>query len=166
MVTAHHLAYLSIGSNIEPERNVRLVLEKLAREFEVVRVSGIYRTPAVGFEGEDFLNMAAIVCTSLSPSALNARLHALETEQGRTREGPRFSSRPLDIDIVLYDDWVQQGQDHLSIPRDDLVEHAFVLGPMAEIAGDVVHPLLKKSLSEIWSAMPAGKKAGMRLVVP
>ena len=145
------IAYLSLGSNLDPERHLREAIRALRARFDAVVVSGVYRFPAVGYDGADFLNAAASVRTDLAPEALNAWLHALEDAHGRDRGGPRYSDRTLDIDIVLYDDLVAEGDGHLRIPRDEL-RHAFVLKPLAEIAPDAVHPLERRSIAELWRA--------------
>ena len=142
-------AWLSLGANVEPEKHLRAALAELRAKFGGIVVSTTYRFPAVGFEGPDFLNLAVGVDTDLDPVALNTWLHALEDRHGRRRDVPRFSSRTLDIDIVLYGDLVMTGPQHLELPRPDL-KHAFVLKPLAEIAPDVVHPLLHKPLAQLW----------------
>lgn len=144
-------AYLSLGSNREPERHLREAIAALRKHFGAIVLSPVYRTAAVGFEGGDFLNAAAIVDTALDPFALNAWLHALEDAHGRDRSGPRFGDRTLDIDIVLFDDLMLQGDGHLQIPRDEL-KHAFVLRPLAEIAPDVIVPGQPHTLAELWDA--------------
>lgn len=143
-------AYLSLGSNIEPVRHLRSAFAALRERFGKVRVSPVYRTPAVGFDGDDFLNAAAILETDLDPHALNDWLHALEDAHGRDRSGPRFGPRPLDIDIVFYDDLTLDGPGHLQIPRDEL-KHAFVLKPLADLAPDYVHPRIGRSLAALWA---------------
>ncbi|HEX7341906.1 MAG TPA: 2-amino-4-hydroxy-6-hydroxymethyldihydropteridine diphosphokinase [Rhodanobacteraceae bacterium] len=155
-------AYLSLGSNIAPADNLRAAVTALRRHFGEVRLSPLYSTPAVGFEGEDFLNAAACIHTRLDPDALNDWLHALEACQGRRRDGPRFSSRTLDIDIVLYDDLIAHGQGHLELPRAELVTQAFVLKPMVDIAPDVVHPQLRRTLAELWRDF-AGERSLQRV---
>lgn len=152
-------AYLSLGSNLEPERHLRAAIAALRRQFGEVVISPVYRTSAVGFEGNDFLNAAAIVETDLGPFALNDWLHALEDAHRRDRSGPRFGARTLDIDIVLYDDLVLQGDRHraarpgqvLQVPRDEL-RHAFVLRPLADIAPDAQVPGTGRTLRELWEA--------------
>lgn len=146
-------ALLSLGSNIEPERYLDAAVSSLRQRFGEVRLSRYYRTPAVGFEGDDFLNAGARIETDLTPQALNDWLHALEDAQGRRRDVPRFSSRTLDIDIVLYDDLVLRGEGNLEIPRGEL-KHAFVVGPLAEIAPDFIEPMSGRSLAELWQAHP------------
>jgi 2-amino-4-hydroxy-6-hydroxymethyldihydropteridine diphosphokinase len=146
-------AWLSLGSNVEPERHLRAAADALRERFGVVRFSPVYRTPAVGFEGPDFLNCAAAVETDLDPQALNEWLHALEDAQGRDRSGPRFSSRTLDIDIVLFDDLVLEGPGNLQIPRKEL-QHAFVLKPLCDLEPELRLPGGGRPLADLWSEHP------------
>ncbi|MGN6151682.1 MAG: 2-amino-4-hydroxy-6-hydroxymethyldihydropteridine diphosphokinase [Lysobacteraceae bacterium] len=146
-------AYLSLGSNVEPERNLRSAFAALRARFGDIVASTVYRFPAVGFDGPDFLNAAAVIDSDLDPPALNAWLHALEDAHGRDRSGPRFGDRPLDIDIVFYDDLVLSGPGHLQLPRDEL-RHAFVLRPLAEIAPDHVDPRNGRTLAALWVDSP------------
>lgn len=157
-------AWLSLGSNIEPRENLRAAVAALRARFGPLRLSPLYRTPAVGFEGPDFLNAAAEITTDLEPEALNAWLHALEDRQGRRRDVPRYSSRTLDIDIVLYDDRVLRGPGHLELPRTELASAAFVLRPMADIAPDQLHPLTGQTLAAMWQALAS--RAGKLEAVP
>ena len=149
------IAYLSLGSNIEPEKYLRAAIAELRERFGEVLLSPVYRTPSVGFEGADFLNAAARIETDLSPERLDAWLHALEDRHARDRNGPRFSSRTLDIDLLLYDDRILQGEGHLELPRPELAEQAFVLKPMTDIAAHIVHPTLRRTLGELWEEMRA-----------
>jgi 2-amino-4-hydroxy-6-hydroxymethyldihydropteridine diphosphokinase len=146
-------AYLSLGSNLDPEANLRSGIAALRERFGSVVLSPVYRTRAVGFDGAEFLNAAAIIDTDLDPHALNAWLHAVEDAHGRDRSGPRFGDRTLDIDIVLFDDRVLEGLGNLRIPRPEL-RHAFVLKPLADVAPDVCEPLSGKSLAQLWAAHP------------
>jgi len=143
-------AYLSLGSNLEPEKHLRAALAELRAKFGAIVVSPVYRCKAVGFDGPDFLNLAVAIDTDLSPQALNDWLHALEDRHGRRRGVPRFSSRTLDVDIVLYDDLVMTGEGHLELPRPEL-RHAFVLKPLADIAPQAVHPLSRKAMAQLWA---------------
>ncbi|GAB2651053.1 2-amino-4-hydroxy-6-hydroxymethyldihydropteridine diphosphokinase [Arenimonas aestuarii] len=146
-------AWLSLGSNLAPADNLARAARALRDEFGDVLFSPVYRTPAVGFDGPDFLNAAAVVSTGLSPFELNHWLHALEETFGRDRSGPRFSNRPLDIDIVFYDDLVLEGPGNLKLPRPEL-QHAFVLKPLADIAPRHVVPGDGRTLAELWAAHP------------
>ena len=146
-------AYLSLGSNVEPEKHLTQALSELDAKFGAVVASRFVRSPAVGFDGPDFLNAAAIVETDLPIVELDAWLHALEDAHGRRRDVPRFSDRPLDIDIVFYDDLVFRGPGNLQVPRPEL-QHAFVLGPLAEIAPGFRDPGSGRTLAELWAAHP------------
>lgn len=150
-----HTAYLSLGSNLDPDRHLRAAAAALRERFPDVVFSSVLRAPAIGFEGPDFLNAAAVVRTDLDPYALDAWLHALEASQGRDRSGPRFSSRSLDIDIVFYDDLViaPTPGSHLQLPRPEL-RHAFVLQPLAQVAPDFRDPLSGQTLAQLWAVHP------------
>lgn len=147
--------YLSLGSNLEPQRHLRAALGELRQRFGELTVSPAYRSASVGFAGADFVNLAVGLDTQLSPVELNHWLHALEDRHGRHRDVPRYADRTLDVDIVLYDDLVLDGPGHLQIPRDEL-RHAFVLQPLADIAPAVKHPVSGRSMAELWAAFPAG----------
>jgi 2-amino-4-hydroxy-6-hydroxymethyldihydropteridine diphosphokinase len=142
-----HRAYLSLGSNLEPEIHLRAALAELRARFRVFAVSPVYRSTAVGFDGPDFLNLAAGIETDLDPSALDAWLHALEDRHGRRRDVPRYASRTLDVDIVLFDDLILDGPGHLKIPRPEL-DQPFVLVPLSDIAPDVRDPVSGRTLLE------------------
>ena len=146
-------AYLSLGSNLEPQTHLRRAIAELRERFGVVTVSPVYRTPAVGFDGPDFLNAAAIIDSDLDVYALDDWLHALEDAHGRRRDQPRFASRPLDIDIVFFDQLQLKGPGHLEIPRPEL-KYAFVLKPLADIAPEFRDPSSGKTLAELWREHP------------
>lgn len=143
------LALLSLGSNQQPEHYLCAAAEALRRRFPGARFSPVYRTVAMGFEGPDFLNAAAAIDCDPDVHALNDWLHALEDAHGRRRDGPRFSSRTLDIDIVYFDDLVLEGPAHLQLPRPEL-KHAFVLKPLADVAPGFVDPVRGLSLEALW----------------
>ena len=146
-----HRAYLSLGSNIEPEVHLRAAIDELRAHFGELVVSPVYRSRAVGFDGPDFLNLAVAIDTDLDPVALDAWLHDLENRHGRRRDVPRYASRTLDVDIVLFDDLVVDGPGHLRIPRPELKE-AFVLRPLSDIAPGVRDPMSGKTIAELWGA--------------
>ena len=145
-------AYLSLGSNVEPERHLRAALDALRARFGDIVVSPVYRVPAVGFEGPDFLNAAVVLDTDLDPFALVEWLRALESENGRIRGHVKFSDRTLDVDLVYFDDVVLD-LPQLQLPRPEL-RHAFVLRPLADIAPEFIDPVRKATLAELWRAHP------------
>jgi 2-amino-4-hydroxy-6-hydroxymethyldihydropteridine diphosphokinase len=149
--------YLSLGSNLEPQRYLPAAIAALRDRFDSISVSPAYRSKAVGFDGADFVNLAVGLDTDLSPEALNDWLHALEDRHGRRRDVPRYSDRTLDIDIVFYGTLVVNGPGHLQIPRKEL-KHAFVLRPIMDIAPDFRHPLSGQSMAELWAAFPAASE--------
>jgi 2-amino-4-hydroxy-6-hydroxymethyldihydropteridine diphosphokinase len=146
-------AYLSLGSNQDADLHLPRALADLRTRFGNVLVSPVYRTPAEGFDGPDFLNCAAIIDSDLDLVALDAWLHALEDAHGRRRDVPRFSSRPLDVDVVFYDDLVFKGPGNLQVPRPEL-DRAFVLKPLADLAPDLRDPLSGETLATLWARHP------------
>lgn len=146
-------ALLSLGSNEEPERYLLAAVAELRQRFGELAVSPAYRTPAVGFEGPDFLNCAVAMKSDLEPQALNDWLHALEDRNGRRRDVPRFSNRTLDVDIVYFDDRVMAGEGNLRLPRPEL-KYAFVLKPLVDVAPDFVDPVQGETLAALWRKHP------------
>ncbi len=143
--------FLGIGSNIERERYLTAGLDALQGLFHELALSSVYDSAAVGFSGQPFLNMVAAVHTDLPLQALAARLRHIETEHGRPANATRFSARHLDIDILTYDDEVGNFSG-VKLPRDEILENAFVLCPLAELAPDSLHPQLKRSYHSLWEA--------------
>ncbi|MCC8364213.1 2-amino-4-hydroxy-6-hydroxymethyldihydropteridine diphosphokinase [Lysobacter sp. A6] len=150
-------AFLSLGSNVEPERHLRAAIAALRERFGVVLVSPVYRVPAVGFEGPDFLNAAAMIASDLDPFALAEWLHDLERANGRVRGPVKFNDRTLDIDLVYFEHVVLDERG-LRLPRDEL-RHAFVLRPLADIAPLFVDPVRHMTLGDLWRAHPDFGKA-------
>lgn len=143
--------YVSIGSNIRREQNIRAGVADLAARFGPLLLSSVYESEAVGFVGASFYNLVAGFDTVLTPQQVAAGLRAIEEAHGRERGGPRFSSRTLDIDLLLYDDLVLH-EGTLEIPRKEITQNAFVLWPLAEIAPQLRHPELGVSYAALWEA--------------
>lgn len=142
--------YVAAGSNVAPERNLERAVEELKREFPGARFSPWYRNRAVGFAGEDFINLVAGFDTALPVHAVLARLHAIESRCGRPREAPRWAPRTMDLDVLLYGDLVCD-EPGLKLPRPDLLKRAYVLGPLAQLAPGVVHPTAGATIGELWT---------------
>ena len=118
-------------------------------EFREVCLSPVYASEAVGFEGNEFINLVIRIETDLQPLTLRHYLRDLEDRFGRNRDVPKFSDRLLDIDILLYDDLVLRSPS-LEIPRDEILEYAHVLKPLADLDPGLVHPLELRSMAELW----------------
>jgi len=149
--------FISVGSNVEPEENLRLACAELRRRFGGLEVSSVYRNPPVGFSGEDFLNLVAVFETERSPAEVITELEEIHDLAGRQRGGERFGPRTLDLDLLLYDDLVTDGPP-VTLPREDVLKYDFVLGPMAELAPELVHPVEGRSLAELWQAFEGGDR--------
>jgi 2-amino-4-hydroxy-6-hydroxymethyldihydropteridine diphosphokinase len=146
-------AYLSLGSNLEPEANLAAAVAALRARFGDVVVSPVYSSPADGFDGPDFLNAIIGIDSDIHPFALDEWLHALEEAHGRDARDADYSNRPLDIDIIYFGELVLDGPGDFQLPRPEL-HHAFVLKPLADIAPDFVDPIRNKTLAQLWAAHP------------
>lgn len=138
--------YVSLGSNIEPETNLCTCLSTLQQTFGHLRCSTIYRSAAIGFEGEAFLNAVVSFYTDLSSTELKAWLKQLEAQQGRRQGHQKFSARTLDLDLLLYADFIKPSH---KLPHPDILNYSFVLQPLAELAPEYQHPILHKSIASL-----------------
>ncbi len=152
--------YVSIGSNIDREQNIRGAVRALRQRYGTLTLSRVYETPAEGFDGDAFYNLVAGFDTEEPVKQVRAALTAIEDAHGRTRNGPRFGPRTLDLDLLLYGNLVRHDGD-FDIPRGEIGKYAFVLGPLAEIAPDLHHPETGMRLDEMWK-----KFAGRRELRP
>lgn len=146
--------YLSVGSNVDRVANIQAAARALRGHYGQLDMSAVYESRAVGFEGNDFYNLVIGFDTETGPRAVAGTLKSIEDRQGRSRAAPRFSDRTLDLDLILYGDLVTR-EEGLSLPRPEVLEHAFVLRPLAEIAGNEVHPVANKTYEQLWSAFEA-----------
>jgi 2-amino-4-hydroxy-6-hydroxymethyldihydropteridine diphosphokinase len=154
--------YLGIGSNIDPEENLRLGIRELRRIFGEIRLSAVYASAAVGFEGADFLNMVVGLDSDESPRVIQDQVEIIHDLAGRERGAGKFASRPLDIDLLLYGDRVVD-EPALKLPRCDVLDYSFVLRPLAELDPGLIHPQTGKTMIEHWQAFDAGSHP-LRLV--
>lgn len=141
--------YLGLGSNIERERYLTAGLDALQVLFGELALSPVYDSEAIGFEGQPFLNMVVGIETTLTVGELAAQLRHIEVEHGRPVDARRYSPRQLDIDILTYDD-LTGTVDGVELPRAEILENAFVLRPLADLAPDGIHPLTASSYAELW----------------
>lgn len=141
--------FVSIGSNINREQNIRAALDALQTHFGALMLSSVYESEAVGFDGDNFFNLVAAFETSLPVGELSVLLKKIEDDNGRCRTGPKFSGRTLDIDILTYDRLCGQ-IDGVKLPREEILYNAFVLLPLAEIAPELSHPETGESYARLW----------------
>ncbi len=149
--------YLSIGTNIDRQQNLSNGLNALHQHFGELRLSSLFESEAVGFDGSPFFNMVVGFQSDLSLAELHQVLRNIELTYGRELNAKKFSPRTLDLDILLYDDLISDGP--IQLPRDEITYNAFVLWPLAEIAADVLHPVLKESFQDLWQAFDKSKQS-------
>ena len=141
--------FVGIGSNVEPERHIGQAVTRLRQRFGRLKLSPVYQNRAVGFEGDDFLNLVAAFETGLGVTELNAVLGDIEVHCGRERSARKFSPRTLDLDLLLYGDTVSEKP--VRLPRKEILKYAFVLKPLADLAGDRRHPETGLSYAQHWA---------------
>lgn len=141
--------FLGLGSNVQPHQNLRLAISELQRRYGPLDISSVYENAAVGFEGSDFLNLVVRLDTDESPADMHAHIESIHDMAGRKRGNAKFISRPLDIDLLLYDDLVLD-EPPITLPRGDVLEYSFVLRPLQELAPDLVHPVTGLTMTEHW----------------
>ncbi len=149
--------YVSIGTNINRYQHVTAALDQLQGFFGTLDISNVYESEAVGFEGDNFLNLVARFDTHLPVGELSRWLKRLEDDYGRCRDAEKFSARTLDIDILTYDD-LHGEVDGIQLPRDEVSKNAFVLLPLSEIAPDVQHPAYEGSYAQMWENYDKSKQ--------
>ena len=139
--------FLGVGSNIDRETSIRYGLKALESCYGELQVSPVYESEAYGFDGDDFFNLVVGFKTDLGIDEIEAQLKKIEFKSGRKKDDSSYNPRTLDIDLLLYGDLVC---DKHELPRIDVVEYAFVLKPLCDIAPNLVHPVEKKTIKELW----------------
>ena len=141
--------WLGLGSNINAESNIHSAIQTLKTKYSELVVSPVYESEAVGFEGDNFLNLVVGIQTDETLDQLFSSLKSIESDHGRKREAEKFSVRTLDIDILTYGDLdlTEQGVD---IPRHEILTYAFVLKPLADVAPEEIHPHIGLSYQALW----------------
>lgn len=156
--------YVSVGSNVDRDRNIAMALRLLEASFGPLLRSSVYESEAVGFDSAPFYNLVVGFDTDESPREIQDMLHRIEASSGRIRT-TGLSARTLDLDLLLYDDLVTE-TDGMSLPRKDITRYAFVLAPLAEIAGTLRHPISGQRYADLWSAFDAAGQVLSRVDWP
>jgi 2-amino-4-hydroxy-6-hydroxymethyldihydropteridine diphosphokinase len=144
--------FVSLGSNVDREAKIRQAVELLRTHFGEIDLSPVYDSEAVGFDGSNFLNLVAGFNTNLEVGAVVAIFREIEDRLGRDRSLPKFASRPIDLDILSFDDLVLDVPG-IRIPRAEILYNAFVLKPLQDIAGDRLHPEVRETYTALWQRM-------------
>ncbi|MBQ0720506.1 MAG: 2-amino-4-hydroxy-6-hydroxymethyldihydropteridine diphosphokinase [Gammaproteobacteria bacterium] len=154
--------YLSLGSNIDREKNILACLDALAEQFGELIISPVYESEAVGFTGDSFYNLVVGIDSALSVGELAVLMREIEYANKRSRAGPKFGPRTLDIDILTCGELTGL-IDGVALPRDEVIENAFVLLPLVDIAGDEKHPLSGKAYRDIAKNFSGGEQRLWRI---
>ncbi|TKB51431.1 2-amino-4-hydroxy-6-hydroxymethyldihydropteridine diphosphokinase [Ferrimonas sediminicola] len=140
--------YISVGSNICPRENIPPALDDLYRRFGPLTLSRVFESEAVGFDGDNFLNFVVACDSQLSVAETAAALRRIELDHGRPPDAQKFSSRTVDLDLLLYGD--AQCREPVVLPRGEIRDNAFVLWPLAELAPELILPGGDLPLSRLW----------------
>jgi len=147
--------WIGIGSNQDRERSIRGAVRALRERFGALVLSGVYESEAVGFKGQPFYNLVAGLDTDQPVGALHAALREIEDAFGRVRGPASLFPRTLDLDLLTYGG-LTGAVDGCVLPREDVLRYAFVLRPLAEVAAEEVHPVLRRTYAELWRAFDQG----------
>lgn len=144
------VVYIGIGSNIEPTKNVEHAMALLARSFASITYSRVFESASVGFEGSNFLNLVAKFETQQSIHQVVDQLKNIENQMGRVRGSKKFCDRRIDIDVLLFGDQIFNSP--VEVPRGEILDNAYVLWPLSELAPDLAHPGGDKNYRQLWQA--------------
>ena len=141
------IVHLNVGSNQNRRINIRLAIKDLEQYFSNIVLSSLFESPSEGFKGNDFYNVGVNITTVKTSNEVVDILHDIENSLGRDRSLPKFSSRMIDLDLVLYGGIIDET---LNVPRKDILKYAFVLAPLAELNPEAIHPLEGTSYQNLW----------------
>lgn len=143
---------VGLGSNLDRENNITEAVRRLRAIFGSVECSPVYDSASVGFEGNNFLNLAVLFNTSLGVRDVIEQLRAIEDQMGRDRSKPKFSDRVIDLDILLYGNLVMN-EPGVQVPRHEILQNSFVLRPIQDLIPQVIHPQAGQSYADLWLSM-------------
>lgn len=144
--------FVALGSNIDPQHRMPQAAALLRQYFPDIVFSPCFANPAVGFDGAEFINTVGRFDSTLTVPEVQAALHAIEEQCGRQRSDSRWAPRAMDIDLLLYGEQVSDG----SLPRPDLLRRGYMLGPLAELAPQLMHPVAGRTIGELWNNLRSG----------
>jgi len=144
----NHKVFIGIGSNLNKIKNIKSCISKIKNDYENVKLSPVYETKAMGFDGPNFYNLVCSFNTTEDIYKLKEKLNKIELEHGRNLNETKYSSRTLDIDILYYDNLILS-DDKIKIPRKEIIEYDFVLQPLIDIDAEFIHPVLLISNNKI-----------------
>ena len=156
--------FVSIGSNIDKERNVRGAIDALEQTYGPLDLSPIYETTAQGFDGDPFYNLVASFHSEAPPRTIAEQLAAIERRHGRAPDHRGFVPRTLDLDLLLYGDSVIRERD-VVVPRPEISQFAFVLRPLAELAPDLRHPQTGQRVQDMWERFEGAGDSFRRIIL-
>ncbi len=153
------LVHLNIGSNQNRRSNICLAIQSLEQFFSDIALSSLFESPSAGFNGNDFYNIGVNITTLKTSHEVFYILRDIENSLGRDRSLPKFSSRIIDLDLVLYGGIID---DSLNVPRKDILKYAFVLAPLAELNPEAIHPLEGISYQNLWKTFQSKQDYDLR----
>jgi 2-amino-4-hydroxy-6-hydroxymethyldihydropteridine diphosphokinase len=148
-------AFVAIGSNIDPSMRMLQAGRALKHNFNDARFSSCYSNPAFGFDGPHFVNAVVGFSTTLPITALLQLMREIESQCGRAASAPKWEPRAMDLDLLLYDAIVGLGPGY-TLPRPDLLKRVYMLGPLAQLAPDLIYPPSGPTIAELWREFPRG----------
>lgn len=154
--------FVGIGSNVDRERHIGLALEELRGRFGELQISSVYESEPVGFAGDPFFNLVVAFDTDADPHRIVTDLHEIEGLCGRERDAQRFGPRTMDLDLLMVGERIMRDEG-IVLPREEISSQAFVLCPLAEIAGERRHPVSGETLAALWSRIESSAE-GLRKV--
>ena len=141
------LITISLGSNIEPQLNLKKAINEIAKFAALEKTSKIYKSKSVGFEGNDFLNQVILCEVKVELEETYCKLKKIEKEMGRVKNVNKFSDRLIDLDLLTFNDEISEGK--ITLPHNDILKYSFVLVPFAEIYPEFIHPVNQKSIETL-----------------